>query len=183
MQRAEQGKGSVSRIRIEYGQGETIVHLPMHRTPGHILRTVALAVMMALGGGFAYVLSLGSPRNPAFYQIWLSLWTVAMVGLVLYLAFVVFGADRLIIRRDGVSRVRSVLGLPYRQRFTPQEALSFKFVRRDQSIRYKQGKTHVPTSALVLSNRDRYVSIARRISPHEAGVIMEAIRERFRPAP
>lgn len=163
------------RYRVEKRQGRTIIHMPVHRTPGHIFRTAFFAVFMALGGGFAVLLSIAGPRQEWFYTVWLSLWGVAMAGIVLYLFYTLFGRDRLVVRPGEVARVRSLFGLPFRQKFTPEEARAFRYTPNDLNVRYGSGMHRRPISALVLSSRDRYVSITRSLTQAEADIIMATI--------
>lgn len=163
------------RYRVEQRQGETIIHMSVHRTVGHVLKTVFFTLFIALGGGFAMLLSIAGPRREWFYTVWLSLWSVAMVGLTLYLLYTLFGRDRLVIGPGGVFRVRSIFGIPFRQKFTPEEARAFRYTPKDLNVRYGNGTHRQPISALVLANRERYVSVTRSLTQVEADLIMATI--------
>lgn len=167
--------GGKPRFAITHVANQTIVALPVERGLRHIFKIVVLSMVIALGGAFAMLLSIAGPRNPAFYTVWLTCWTVGMAGLAFYLLWTLFGVDRLVIRPAGVSRVRSVFGVPYTQSFTPAEALSIRFVGRDIAVRYTSGGHRIPIPALVLANRDRYVSFARGITRKEADAVLRVI--------
>ncbi|RDE09115.1 hypothetical protein [Pelagibacterium lacus] len=168
-----------NRFAVKRKPGETIIHVPVKRSFRHVFKTVFFTAFMAIGGPFAMLLMAAQPEKASFYRLWIACWVVGMIGLLAYLAWTLFGAERLVLRSDGMRRVRTVFLLRHAQSFTPDEARAIRYVPNDSSVRYKAGRTRIDVSALTLTNMHRHVAFARGITPVEAKLVLGVIGSHF----
>lgn len=173
--------GTANRFAIERKPGETIIDVPVERSFRHVFKTAFFTAFMAIGGPFAMLLMAVQPDNASFYRVWIACWVVGMAGLLAYLVWTLFGAERLVLRSDGMRRVRTIFLLRHTQSFTPAEARAIRYVARDPAVRYKAGSRRISVSALMLTNMHRHVSFARGITPLEAKLVLGVIETHFSP--
>lgn len=167
--------------RIEYGQGETIVHL---RVPRSLLVIFThLLILVAGGAGSLFVglmMSVGT-GDPAFYRVWLTLWTAGLIFVVVRLLWFLFGRERLIARNSGLTLARSILFLPWNKTYATNDVGQMRYIADDPARSVRINNRRIPQSALGITANGHELKLAHGISQAEAKGVIDALKQRLVP--
>ena len=165
--------------------GELVVDLPSPRRPV----TVGVLSLWLVGWGFGIAFmaqQLSSPGpftiDRAFLLAWLLLWAGAGLGVMVYLAWLTVGRERVLIAADHLVIRRGVWGLwwvrrwrldsirrlrPFGRGVPPVIALGLDVAGRGASgVRFESG--------------DRVVRFARSLGESDARAVVDLLRARYR---
>ncbi len=167
--------------RIEYGQGETTIHL---RVPRNFLVIFTHALILVVGGAgslFVALMMSAGAGDPAFYRVWLTLWTAALVFVVVRLLWFLFGRERLIARNSGLMLARSILFVPWNKTYATNDVGPMRFIADDPTRSVRINNRRIPQSAIGITANGHELKLAHGISEAEAKSVIEALKQRLVP--
>lgn len=167
-----------SRLAIEYGQGETLIGLPMRGGPVRALGIALLLAFWSLGGLFAVALMAAGSISTVFFTAWITGWAAGFIALLIWLFWTLVGRETLVAVPTGLTRVRSILFFKTAQAFSAPEARQIAYLADDPARRVRFNGRRIPQSALVISGSGRTVRFAHGIGQAEAEEVVAAVRMR-----
>lgn len=169
------------RSRIEYGQGETTIHLRVPRNLGSILFQVFFLVIGGAAALFVTLLISAGSGEPAFLQIWMVGWTFGLLFVLFRLLWTIFGREKLIARNEGLTIARSILFVPWKHFYSIDDVGRMRFIANDPARSVRINGRIIPQPAIGIIARGYEVKLAHGISEPEANQVIEALRQRLVP--
>lgn len=169
------------RSRIEYGQGDTTIHLRVQRNFASVF---FLAFFLVTGGSaalfVALMMSAGS-GEPAILQIWMVGWTFGLLFVLFRLCWTLFGQEKLIASNKGLTIARSILFVPWSHFFATTDVGRMRFIANDTARSVKFNGRIIPQPAIGIIAKGHEFKFAHGISEPEADRVIDAIKQRLVP--
>lgn len=171
------------RVRIEDGQGETIVHITPRRHLGVILVNALILAGGLFGLGFGLLL-LGADTigAPGFMQLWLMIWSLGVIWMLINFLWPLFGRERWTATAKALTRKTSILGIGPTITYAAGDISGLRYVHDDAARQVRVNGRHVPQPALQFHLGARMVSFAHGIARGDADKVLSAFIQRLHTA-
>ena len=171
------------RVRIEDGQGETIVHLTPRRHLGAILVNALILAGGLFGLGFGLLLLAADTMSaPGLMQLWLMIWSLGVIWMLINFLWPLFGRERWTATSKALSRKASILGLGPTITYPAGEISGLRYIHDDVTRRVRVNGRDVPQPALQFHLGGRAINFAHGISRADADKVVSVVMQRLHTA-